>query len=150
MAETFATFAAVAGVAGLTLQAIKSLGDDVQAIKDAPATVEKLRQDLSALASLLQTLEANTEESLQHLSTDANAVLAAALNSCKSACEIFQTKLKRWMRHSTDNHMHWWDRVRVGILADKNVETLSKQLLQCKVTINTAIGMMTLFVYLDS
>jgi hypothetical protein len=39
--------------------------------------------------------------------------------------------------------------VRVGILADKNVETLSKQLLQCKATLDTAMRTMTLSVYLN-
>ena len=147
MTDPFTTVATVAGVVGLTLQAIKSLHDDVQAIKDAPAAVDTLKQDLDAVAGVLQTIQGSTEGSLQHLSTDANAALAAALNNCKSACETFQAKLRRWMRHSTDQHMHWWDRVRVGILAEKNVETLSKQLLQCKVTLNTAIGTMTLFVH---
>jgi Fungal N-terminal domain of STAND proteins len=81
---------------------------------------------------------------------DAYAALAAALENCRNACKTFQAKLKKWMRHSTDQHLHWWDRVRMGILADNTVETLSKRLLQCKVIINTAIGTMTLFVYLDT
>lgn len=148
MADPFSTFAGVAGVAALALEATKSLINDIKAIRDAPATVKKLERDLDALTGVLQSLETCTKDSLKHLGTDATAALAASLENCKSSCEGFQTKLKRWMKHSTADHMHWMDRVRIGIIADKNVETLSKQLLQCKLTSSVAISTMTLSVYL--
>lgn len=144
--EPFTAFATIASVAALTLQAVTSLNNKVQGIKDAPSTVHKLTQDLDAVADVLSVLRDSTEGSLQHLSTNAGAALAAALENCRSSCEAFQVRLKRWTRHSTDQHMHWWDRVRVGIVADKNVEALSRQLLQCKATINIAISTMTLYV----
>jgi hypothetical protein len=53
MMDPFTTFATVAGVAALTLQAIKSLNDDVQAINDAPATIKKLKEDLNTVAGIL-------------------------------------------------------------------------------------------------
>ena len=146
MTDPFSTFAAVAGVAALTVQAIKSLTNDVQAIREAPAAVDNLKQDLDAVAGVIQLLEGGTGELRQHFSADANMVLASALENCKTACETFQAKLKRWMSHSHGQQIYWWDRVRVGILADKKVEMLSKQLLQCKITINTALGTMTLYV----
>jgi hypothetical protein len=144
MPDPFTAFATVAGVAALVLKATKALSDDVQSIQGAPAVVMTLTQDLDALATILQTIPCNTEGSLDHLSADANAALIRALENCNNACDHFQAKLKKWTKHSSDQRLQWWDRVRVGIFAEKNVETLSKQLMQCKVTLSTAISTVTL------
>jgi hypothetical protein len=87
--EPFTTFATVASVAALTLQAIKALNYDVQAIKGAPFIVEQLKQDLDAIAGVLQTLRCKTDGSLLYLNTDANAVLVAALENCQCASDGF-------------------------------------------------------------
>jgi hypothetical protein len=144
MPEPFTAFATVAGVAALVLQALKALSDDVQSIQGAPAVVKTLTEDLDALATILQTIPCNTEGSLDHLSVDANAALIKALENCNSACDHFQAKLKKWTKHSSDQYLQWWDRVRVGIFAEKNAESLSKQLIQSKVTLSIAIGIVTL------
>jgi hypothetical protein len=147
MGDPFTTFGTVAGVAGLTLQSVKSLIEDIQAIKDTPEAIQELKQGLLTVDDVLQALEAGTRgSSLQHLSAEAKAALAAALNNCKQACNKFQAKLKKWTRHSTDDKVHWWDRVRVGLFAERDIELLRRQLEQCKVTINTAIDTMTLCV----
>jgi hypothetical protein len=70
MAEGFAAFAAVAGVADLTLKVVKSLKDDIQAIRDAPSSIQTLKQDLEAMASVLQNLAMNATGATEHLSTD--------------------------------------------------------------------------------
>jgi len=63
---------------------VRSLVNNVQAIKNALIGVKRLKQDLDATASLLQTLGAGPNTSLQHLSIDANAALVVALENCKS------------------------------------------------------------------
>lgn len=144
--EPFTIFATVANIAALTLEAITSLNNEIQGIKDAPSTIQKLTQDLNATADVLSALQNSTEGSLHHLSTNAETALAAALDNCRSSCESFQTQLKRWTRHSNDRRMQWWDGARAGLIAGRNVETLSRQLSQCKVTINIAMSTITLYV----
>lgn len=151
MTDPFSTFAAVAGIAGLAVQSVKGLIQDIEAIKDVPELIRQLKQDLLAVRDVLQALEPVTEgSSLEHLSPEAKRALATNLNYCKEACNRFQTKLKRWTRHSTEDKIHWWDRVRVGLFAERDIETLRKQLEQCITTTNTAISTTNLLVNVRS
>ena len=120
------------------MQSVKSLIQDVETIKDAPEQIRELKQDLLAVSNVLQALEVGTEESsLEYLSAEAKRALATALDNCKGACNKFQAKLKRWTRHSTNDNTHWWDRDRVGLFAEREIEMLRKQLEQCTVILTT-------------
>ena len=147
MADPFSAFASAAGVTGLAMHSVKSLIYDIEGIKNAPDLIQALKQDLVALSHVLQALEAGTEgPSLQHLNTEAKSALATTLDNCRRACNKFQTKLEKWTRHSKNDKVQWWDRVRVGFFVEGDIESLRKQLEQCKATISTAIGTMNLFV----
>jgi hypothetical protein len=90
MTDPFSTFTAVAGVAGLVVESVKSLIQDVEAIKDAPALIRELKQDLLAVSDVLQSLEAGTEEpSLEHMSIRAKRALGISLDNCKGAGKKF-------------------------------------------------------------
>ena len=147
MTDPFSITAGAVGITSVALQSITALLEDIQAVKNAPEVIADLKEDLSAVETVLTTLNSELEESaLGTLSPGAQAGLRLATANCRRACDKFRTKLKKWTKHSADDTMHWWDRVRVGLFAEADVEMLSEQLRKCKDTVGAAIGTATLYV----
>lgn len=143
MTDPFSITAGAVGIAGVALQSVKALLQDVQAIRDAPTAIKDLREDLLAVEIVLEPLHAALQGSTEMLSHDAGAGLGLTINNCKRACDKFRTKLKKWMKHSTGNGIHWCDRVRVGLFAETEIELLSEQLNKCKDTVTSAVSTVT-------
>jgi hypothetical protein len=147
MTDPFSITAGAFGVAGVALQSITALLEDIQAIKNAPEAIANLKEELSAVEIVLTTLDSELQgPTLEILSPNAKAGLSLATTNCKRACDKFRTKLKKWTKHSADDAIHWWDRVRVGLFAEAEVEVLSEQLRKCKDTVNAAASTATLYV----
>jgi hypothetical protein len=146
MTDPFSITAGTVGIAGVALQSTTALIDDIQAIKDTEAIAE-LKEDLAAIETVLRTLDWELEGlALDVLSPGAKAGLGLATTNCTRACDKFRAKLKKWTKHSADDKMHWWDRVRAGLFAEAEIEVLSEQLRRCKDTVNAAIGTAILYV----
>ncbi|KAJ5612646.1 hypothetical protein N7510_005840 [Penicillium lagena] len=119
---------------------INALIHDINAIKDAPAVIVDLRNELAAIHAILAALEdARKDSKLEALTPDVLIALKSAIAICETACDRFGVKLKRWTRHSEDR-VHWWDRVRIGLFAEATIEALRKQLGYCKSTVNLAVS----------
>jgi hypothetical protein len=147
MTDPIGITAGAVGIAAATLHSVNTLIDDIQAIKNAPDAIADLKQDLCTIETVLRTLDSQTEESaLEGLSLDAKSGLSLATAGCKRACDKFRTKLKKWTKHSADDTMHWWDRVRVALFAEAEIEILSARLSSCKDTVNAAINTAALYV----
>lgn len=147
MADPFSITAGAVGIAGVALQSVKALLDDIQSIKDAPEAIKDLKEDLLAVEVVIKPLDTALQGSaFETLNHDARAGLGLAINNCKRACDKFRTKFKKWTKHSTDDKIHWWDRVRVGLFAEAEIEVLSEQLSKCRDTITSAVATATLYV----
>jgi hypothetical protein len=145
MADPFSITAGAFSVVGFTLQSITALLEDIHAIKNAPKAIADLQKELSTAETVLATLDSELQGStLEILSPNAKVILSLATTNCKRACDKFRTKLQKWTKHSTDDAIHWWDRVRVGLFAEAEVEVLSEQLRKCKDTVNAAVSTATL------
>lgn len=145
MADPFSITAGVVGITAAALHSIKSLLEEILAIKDAPAAIGQVKQDLLAVEMILKTLNSAFQESaFETLSENAKASLQFAIRNCQKACDTFRTRLQKWTRHSGDGKIHWWDRVRVGLFAEAEMEVLSKQLKNCRDTVGSAVSTATL------
>jgi hypothetical protein len=147
MADPFSITAGAFSVVGFTLQSITALLEDIHAIKNAPKAIADLQKELSTAETVLATLDSELQGStLEILSPNAKVILSLATTNCKRACDKFRTKLQKWTKHSTDDAIHWWDRVRIGLFAEAEVEVLSEQVRKCKDDVRVAIGTATLYV----
>ncbi|GLA79168.1 hypothetical protein AtubIFM55763_002315 [Aspergillus tubingensis] len=112
----------------------------VNAIKDAPSVIVELKNELAAVNAILIALnDAQRDKKLEALTLEAKTALQLAITNCARACDNFSTKLKQWTKQSNEK-IHWWDRVRIGLFAEATIEALSKQLSCCKSTMSTAVS----------
>lgn len=147
MADPFSITAGAVGVAGAALQSVKALVQNVRAIRDAPKAIEDLKVDLLAVEVVLRPLDTALQGSaFKPLSQDTIDGLGLALGNCKGACDKFQTKLKKWTKHSPGDGIHWRDRIWVGLFAEAEIKVLSEQLNKCKATVTSAVTTATLYV----
>jgi hypothetical protein len=68
------------------------------------------------------------------------------ISSCKRACDTFRADLQRWTRHSEEGKLLWQDQANVGFFKQRQIKSISKQLQTCKLTINSVVGITTLYV----
>lgn len=142
--DPFSLTVGTLGIAGAAVQSINALIHEIKAIRDAPGVIKSLRYELAAVEAILLALDnAHKNSQLDHLTPDGKEALQLAVTNCQRACDNFGIKLARWTTRS-DEKMHWWDRVRVGVLAETTVKALCDQLNRCESTMSTAISTATL------
>lgn len=142
--DPLSVLASTLGIASAAVQSVNTLIHDINAIKDAPDLIADLRDELTAVKAVLMAINNAQEGSqLENLSPDSKKALQLAVTNCEKACDKFRLKLDRWTRHS-DDKIHWWDRVRIGLFAEGTIEALSDQLDRYKSTMNTAVSTATL------
>lgn len=146
MTDPFSITAGAVGTVAAALQGVTALLSDIQAIQNAPTLVKSLEQDIMAVKAVIQLLDLDVEGSkLRTLSPDTQFTLRLATENCGRACDRFRAKIRRWISHSTDERMNWWDRTKVGLFAEPEVSALSEQLRTCKETMNAAVTTATLY-----
>lgn len=138
--EPFSLLAGSLGIISAVSQSVKLLVHDINTIKNAPDVFADLKDQLTATEAIFVTLEnACRMNQLESLTPDAKVSLQLSMKHCQTACEKFRTKLARWTKHSNDG-IHWWDRVRVGLFAEATVEALCEQLNRGRSTMTAAVG----------
>jgi hypothetical protein len=142
--DPLSVLASTLGIASAAVHSVNTLIHDINAIKDAPELIADLRDELTAVKAVLMAINnAHGASQLENLSPGSKEALQVAVTNCEKACDKFRQKLDRWTRHS-DDKIHWWDRVRVGLFAEGTIEALSDQLDRYKSTMNTAVSTATL------
>lgn len=63
MTDPFSITAGAVGITSVALQSITTLLEDIQAVKNAPEAIADLKEDLSAVETVLTTLNSELEES---------------------------------------------------------------------------------------
>lgn len=145
--DPFSLTVGTLGIVGAAVQSITALIHEINAIRDAPGVIAGLRDELVAVEAILLVLDnAHKNSQLEHLTPDARTALQLAVTHCAKACTEFRNKIVRWTKHSGEK-LHTWDRVRVGLFAERSVEALCEQLSRCKSTMNIAVSTATLYVF---
>ncbi|KAJ6064061.1 hypothetical protein N7499_012741 [Penicillium canescens] len=130
----------VVGITSMAIHSINSLIQDINAVKDAPNVIADLKDELIAMEAVLVALDnARKNSQLENLTADVQVALQLANTNCQKSCEKFRLKLRQWSKHSEDG-LHWRDRFRVGLFAERSVKALSAQLNCSKSTMNAAVS----------
>jgi hypothetical protein len=131
------------------LHAIRILLDDIRGIHDAPSDIKKIAFELDTVEGVIATLKKSMDDE-RNMTNDFKELVSSkhiekAVTSCGKSCHSFRDQLQKWLKHSTDTQIHWWDRAKVGFLGAKKVQALITELNTCKATINLALNCATLY-----
>jgi hypothetical protein len=140
MGDPFSIATGTISIAAVAVQSIAALWREITAIKDAPKVLLDLENDLCAVERVLSPLQLESNASLLgELTPEVQDGVKLAISNCQKACDKFQILLGRWIKHSTSNTMHWWDRVRVVLFGEAHIQILRQQLFQSQETLLAAI-----------
>ncbi|KAF2804597.1 uncharacterized protein BDZ99DRAFT_425363 [Mytilinidion resinicola] len=145
MAEPLSIAASIAGVTVPALHGARLLLNDLQKIKEAPETIQRLEADIRSVDMALSLLRTVEDREWESLSADVAEESKTTISSCAIACEAFRSDLQRWIRHSKDGKLTWHDRANVGFFKQERIKTMSEQLQNCKRTINQVVSIATLY-----
>jgi hypothetical protein len=145
MADPLSIAASIVSIAIPALQVTRLLLDDLQRIADAPSTVETLKEDLLSVDTAITSLQAVSDPQWGSLGGTVLSEAETAIRVCTKSCDKFRADLRRWTRHSEDGRLSWQDRARVGIFKQNRVKSMSEQLQNCKITLNSVVSIATLY-----
>lgn len=146
MADPLSIAASVAGITVPALHGLRLFLNDVQNIKDAPEAITDLKNDIHSVNTALTSLQGIPDKEWEVLGRIVADEAAATISTCTRACEILRADLLRWTSHSQCGRLSWWDRANLGFLKQDRVKSMSQQLQNCKITINSVVSIATLYV----
>lgn len=144
MSDPLSVTASVAGLVVLALQGIRLLVNDVNNIKEAPKSLENPQDDLASVQMSLKSLGVIDESQLKLLGEQVYDQSTAAIEKCTSTCHDFHNDLQRRTRRSRDGKLSWRDKTNIGIFKERRIEVMSRQLQNCKLTLNSVAVTATL------
>ena len=150
MADPLSITASVIGITTAALFSLRKLRDFIGKIKDAPPVIAAIKADLDNIDAVMTSLQKTLEDpngihdELKPLLQDLR--IQRAVETCGKTCSKFEATLTHWMRHSTEEKVHWWDRVRAGYFGDAKIRAFTSEFGTCKATISLALGAATLYV----
>lgn len=152
MTDPLSATAGVIGITAAALHSARKLHAFIEAIREAPKAIANIKEDLAAVDAVLGSLgkalqDQNLPDELKPLRQDVKVELAVQI--CEKACVEFKETLANWMRHSTEEKIFWWDRVKAGYLGEAKVRAFTAQVGTCKATISVALNTATLYVSSD-
>ncbi|KAH8651581.1 hypothetical protein BGZ60DRAFT_549842 [Tricladium varicosporioides] len=146
MADPLSITASVVSVIVPALHGTRLLLKDLQQLKDAPKTVKRLVEDVHSVDTALKLLQGVEEKEWDLLGAGIAEQSEMTISSCTQACNFFRADLQRWTRHSEDGKLAWQDRANVGLLKQGQIKAMSEQLSNCKLSINSVVGVATLHI----
>jgi hypothetical protein len=144
MADPLSIAASIVGVTVPALHGARLLLDDIQKISDAPEIVVRLKEDVRSVDVALTSLQTVKNEEWESLGKTVAEESKTTIKTCTRACDRFRNDLQRWTKHSEDGKLTWQDRANVGFFKQKRIRTMSEQLQNCKLTINSVVSIATL------
>lgn len=144
MGEVLGAAAGGIGIAAIALHGTRLLLRDIENIGEAPKAIAGLKDDIRETEMAIKGLEAVKTSDLESLGVAEQSF--SAIETCSKACDTFRNDLQRWTKHSEDGRLSRRDRFNVGFFQDQKIKSLSKQLLNCKITLISAASIATLFV----
>ena len=144
MADPLSVTAGIVGIAVPALHGTRLLLNDLESIREAPKTIQRLTDDVRAVEGTLSLIQGIDDREWAHLGTAIAGQSETTIDSCKKACDVFRTDLQRWTKHSNDGTLTWQDRTVVGFFKKDQIKAISEQLQNCKLTIGNVVGVATL------
>jgi hypothetical protein len=144
MADPLSATASIVGIAVPALHGIRLLLNDLERIKEAPKTIQRLRDDVRAVEGILDLIQGIDNREWIQLGTAIAGQSEKTIDSCKQACEVFRTDLQRWTNHSNNGTLAWQDRTVVGFFKKDQIKAIAEQLQNCKLTIGNVVSIATL------
>ena len=92
----------------------------------------------------LTSLRAMEDQEWESLGSSVVEESKTTISTCTRACGLFRADLQRWTRHSEDGKLTWQGRANVGFFKQGRIKTMSEQLQNYKVTINSVVSIATL------
>jgi hypothetical protein len=145
MAEPLSVAASIVGITAPALHGTRLLLDDLEKLKEAPKTVRRLAEDVKSVDLALKLLRQVEDREWESLGTGVVEQSKSTITTCTQACNLFQTDLQQWTKHSDDGKLAWQDRAKVGFFKQGQVKAMSEQLQNCKLSINTVVSIATLY-----
>jgi hypothetical protein len=138
--------ASLIAITGLVYSSSKALYDLIDGLTSAPELIAEIKTDLSALQTVLTSLEATLKEAN---STTLAPVLQRvgitdALNACSKICNGFMGTISKYTKHSTKDGFSKRDRLTVTFRKTK-IEAFTTRLNVAKGTIELAVTSATLY-----
>jgi len=146
MTDALSVAANIVGVAVAALHGTRLLLDDLKGIIDAPKAITTLKDDLLSVDTALKSIQGVQDQEWALLGDSVVEQSKATIKTCSESCKSFHVDLKRWTKHSDENALSFQDRVNVGFFKQKQIKAVSQQLQSCKTTINSVVGLATLYV----
>lgn len=149
MTEALSTAAGIVGITVPALHGVRLLLDDIQRIIDAPSTVKSLEAEVLHVQEVLALLQTVKNEDWESLGAGIADHTKAIVSSCTTTCDRFRADIQRWTRHSRDGKLSWHSQAKLGFFKQDLLRSISNQLQNCKVTINSVISIATLYLSLS-
>lgn len=87
------------------LQGLRLLLDDLGKIREAPRTIEDLRDSIQSVELALTCLRNISDKDWEALGNPVTEQAKAAISTCNRACNLFRTNLQRWTRYSSEGKL---------------------------------------------
>jgi hypothetical protein len=136
--------ASVVDITVPALHGVRLLSEDLQQLEEAPKIVKCLSEDVQSVETSLKLLQGVGEREWDLLGANVLDKSKTTISSCTQACNLFRTDLQRWTRHSEGGKLAWQDQTSVGFFKQRQSKAISKQLQNCKLSINLVASIATL------
>nr|POF13874.1 hypothetical protein CFP56_02898 [Quercus suber]POF13879.1 hypothetical protein CFP56_02903 [Quercus suber] len=150
MSDPLSISAAVVGIAVPALHATRLLLEDVNSLIDALKAMQRLREDLVAVEAAYQSLQSIKDSDWSTLGGDMTVLTKSTISACEHSCTSLHSDLKRWTKNSHGETLSKRDRVNIGFFKERQLRATSDQLQATKLTLSSAVSMVTLYVVTDS
>ncbi|KAH8894308.1 hypothetical protein GQ53DRAFT_839923 [Thozetella sp. PMI_491] len=133
----------IVGAVPPTLHGVRLLVDDIQKIRDAPDTVNSIRDELLIIDTTVASLEGISDAQWQFLGKTVATQAKTSMSLCTKSCVKFRAALGRWTQHS-GGELSWRDRAVVGVFKQGQIQSMLTQLQSCKTTLTSVNTMASL------
>jgi hypothetical protein len=144
MVDPLSITASVVSITVPALHGIRLLQEDLQQLKEAPKTVKRLLEDVQSVDTSLKLLEGVEHREWDLLGASVVEESKTTISRCAQACNLFRKDLQHWTRHSEGGKLALQDRTNVGFFKQGQIKAMSKQLQNCKLSINSVVSIATL------
>lgn len=144
MAEPLTVSVSIIGLIVPALHGARILLEDLRNIKDAPQTVEALKNHIISIEAALASLQDIPKEDWDAFGGAIADQVEAATHACSKTCHMIRQNLQHWTRRSSSGKLSRLDRANIGVLKQAQTKSMLEQLQGCKITINSVVSIATL------
>jgi len=142
--DPFSITVGAIGITEFALSSISNLRNAIAGLTEAKGVVHDVGTQLANIQRPLAALEALIISDDATSTAAKNALkktgMVEAVNDCGKACDKFGKSLKKWTKHSTDDHLALVDRMSVGLWNKEKIRTFKTQVETCQAAVHFAVS----------